>query len=109
MKTRSINIWCRMLVGAFICALLMPAVGLAQDPKKAEKEAKENAKDEKRLDKTVRKYEEALAKANEKYNKDDEFRDDVDYEFKNLQREHARTAFKYNTFDQDDWVQTNSG
>ncbi len=106
------NTWIRILVGVIIYALLMPAFALGQngkDQKKQEKEAKENVKDEKRLDKTVDKYVETLAKANEKYAKNDDFRDDVDYQFRQLQREHAKTAFNYNTNDQGDWVVTYSG
>ncbi len=101
-----------MVSGVFICALLMPSAAFAQkekDAKKQQKEAKENVKDDKRLDKTVRKYDETLAKANDKYSKDDEFREDVDYEYRRLRREHAEAAFNYNTMDSDDWVVTNTG
>ena len=75
MKTNAMNTWIRILVGVIIYALLMPAFALGQngkDQKKQEKEAKENVKDEKRLDKTVDKYVETLAKANEKYAKNDD-------------------------------------
>lgn len=114
MKTKAMNMWFRILVVTFICALLMPGLALGQkdaakDKKELEKETKANEKDEKRIDKTVRKYEESLAKAKEKYGRDTEFRDDVDYEFRQLQREHARTAFDFNTNDSDDWVETYSG
>lgn len=114
MKTLGMNIWRQLMVGAFVFALLMPMAALGQkddskDKKQQEKEAKANEKDEKRIDKTVRKYEESLAKAKEKYGRDTEFRDDVDYEFRQLQREHARNAFDYNTNDSGDWVTTYSG
>ncbi len=104
----------RFLTGVFICGLLMPSIALGQedankDKKKEEKEAKANAKDDKQVDKTVRKYEDALAKAKEKYNKGGDFQEYVDQEFRNLQREHARTAFEYNTNDQGDWVETFGG
>jgi tetratricopeptide (TPR) repeat protein len=100
----------RVIAAVFICALLMPSLALGQkDPKKQDKEVKENAKDEKRLDKTIKKYEETLVKANDKYLKDDDFREDVDFEFRRLRREHATMAFDYNTNDRDDWVVSNSG
>src|SRR5438552_7162086 len=92
MNKKATNMWFRIIVGTFICALLTPAFGLAQkdnkDQKKQEKEAKDNAKDESRLDKNVKKYEESLAKANEKYGKDDDFRDEVEFQYKELQRDH---------------------
>lgn len=108
------NTWFRILAAVFICALLLPVGALAQkdaakDKKEQEKETKANEKDEKRIDKNVRKYEESLAKAREKYNRDTDFRDDVDYEFRQLQREHAKTAFDFNTNDSGDWVETYSG
>ncbi len=111
MKIIEIKGACRILAGIVFLALLMPTFALAQkdDKKDDKKEAKQNEKDEKRLDKQVRKYEETLSKATEKYNKDVEFRDDVDFEYRNLQREHARVAFEYNTLDSNDYVTTNSG
>lgn len=118
MRSHLKNTLRHFLAGLMVLAILMPSVALGQkdtkkddkEAKKAEeKESKDNAKDEKRLDKNVRKYEETLAKANEKYAKDVEFREDVDAEFRKLQREHAQSAFEYNTNDSDDWVTTNSG
>lgn len=103
----------QILAGLAFLAMLMPTFALAQQDKKAEKEqkkeAKQNEKDEKRVEKQVRKYEETLGKAQEKYMKDVEFREDVDYEFKRLQQTHAKLAFDYNTMDNNDWVVTNSG
>lgn len=97
-----------------LSSLSWPGSVLAQTADKApakqeKKEARQNDKDEKRLDRQIQKYEETLAKAQEKYLKDDEFKGDVDFEFRKLQREHAKSAFAMNTFDQDDWVVTNSG
>jgi hypothetical protein len=100
-----------LAVLAFL-AMLAPTFALAQDKnadKQAKKEAKQNEKDEKRVEKQVRQYEETLAKAQEKYSKDVEFKEDVDYEYKRLQQSHAKLAFEYNTMDNDDWVVTNSG
>ncbi len=112
MKAREIKVTVRILAGVVFLALLMPTFALGQKDDKSKdekKEAKQNEKDEKRLDKQVRKYEETLGKAFEKYGKDVEFRDDVDFEYRNLQREHARVAFEYNTLDSNDYVMTNSG
>jgi hypothetical protein len=101
----------RLLAVLFISSLLLPGLAIAQkdDQKKQEKEAKDNAKDDKRIEKTIRKYEEALAKAQEKYNKEEDFRDDVDQAYRQLKRDHAKQAFEINTFDRDDWVETNTG
>ncbi|MBS1794519.1 MAG: M48 family metallopeptidase [Acidobacteria bacterium] len=92
----------------------MPTFALAQKDdkdknKQEKKEAKQNDKDEKRVEKQIRKYEETLSKAQEKYQKDAEFRDEVDYEYRQLQRNHARLAFETNTTDSEDEVLTNSG
>jgi tetratricopeptide (TPR) repeat protein len=113
MNMRS-NLMKRAVVMLVLSGLVWPTSMLAQTAEKApskqeKKEAKQNDKDEKRVDKQVRKYEETLAKANEKYGKDTDFKDDVDFEFRKLQREHAQSAFEINTFDQNDWVVTNSG
>lgn len=97
-----------IIVGAFIFALLAPTVSHGQSDKE-KKEAKANQKDDKKTEKNIRKYEEALAKANAKYQSNEDFREDVDYEYRQLQREHATTAFNYNTFDEDDWVYTHAG
>jgi len=112
MKVREIKVTARILAGIVFLALMMPTFALAQKDEKTKeekKETKQNEKDEKRLDKQVRKYEETLGKATEKYNKDTEFRDDVDYEYRNVQRQHAQLAFEINTFDSNDMVTTNSG
>lgn len=112
MKVREIKVTARILAGIVFLALMMPTFALAQKDEKTKeekKEAKQNEKDEKRLDKQVRKYEETLGKALDKYNKDSEFRDDVDYEYRNVQRQHAQLAFEINTFDNNDLVTTNSG
>ena len=112
MKARETKGTIRILAGVVFLALLMPTFALAQKDEKTKddkKEAKQNEKDERRLDKQVRKYEETLAKATEKYNKDVEFRDDVDFEYRNVQRQHAQLAFQINTFDNNDMVTTNSG
>lgn len=104
----------RFLAGIVFLALLMPTFALAQKDdkdknKQEKKEAKQNDKDEKRVEKQIRKYEETLSKAQEKYQKDAEFRDEVDYEYRQLQRNHARLAFETNTTDSEDEVLTNSG
>ena len=112
MKFREVKVTARILAGIVFLALMMPTFALAQKDdktKEEKKEAKQNEKDEKRLDKQVRKYEETLGKALDKYNKDTEFRDDVDYEYRNVQRQHAQLAFEINTFDSNDTVTTNSG
>lgn len=93
-------------------SFLMPTTALSQKDEKSKqekREAKQNEKDEKRVEKQVRKYEETLAKANDKYNKDLEFKDDVDFEFRNIRKEHATYAYKMNVFDSDDEVTTFSG
>jgi predicted Zn-dependent protease len=93
-----------------LIALVSPAATPAQDKaKKDDKEAKANAKDEKKLEAKVKKYEETLAKAQDKYSKDTDFREDVDYEYRKVQRDHAQLAFRINTSDNDDWVTTYSG
>lgn len=112
MKTREVKVTVRILAGVVFLALMMPMFALAQKVEKSKeekKETKQNEKDDKRVDKQIRKYGETLAKAQEKYNRDAEFKEDVDYEFRRLQRDHAQLAFKYNTLDNDDWVMTNSG
>jgi hypothetical protein len=112
MKVREVKVTLRILAGIVFLALLMPTFALAQKDEKSKeekKEAKQNEKDEKRLDKQVRKYEETLFKAQDKYGKDLEFRDDVDYEYRKIQREHAERAFEVNTFDTNDMVSTNTG
>ena len=101
-----------ILAGIVFAAILMPTVVLSQKDdknKQEKKETKQNEKDEKRLDKQVRKYEETLAKAQDKYNKDAEFKEEVDFEYRRVQRDHARLAFEANTFDSQDEVLTNSG
>jgi hypothetical protein len=103
----------RILASLAFLALLMPTFALAQQDKKAEKEqkkeTKQNEKDEKRVEKQVRKYEETLAKAQEKYLKDVEFREDVDYEYRTIQKSHAQVAYQMNTLDSNDEMVTYSG
>ncbi len=110
---RTTKIWSQILMSIFICALLMPGFASAQkddkDKKKQEKEAKDNAKDENRIEKSVGQYTEALAKAKEKYGKEEDFRADVDYEYRGVLREHAKEAFAHNTYNPESWVQTMSG
>ncbi len=116
---KTIQHWCiKITFGFVVLTLVMPLFVFAQkkddkEQKKAEKnqqkEAKQNEKDEKRVEKQIRKYEETLAKASEKYGKDAEFKDNVDYEFRRLQRDHAKRAFEVNTFDSSDEVTTYSG
>src|ERR1043165_4242781 len=99
MKAKEIKGTVRILTGVVFLALLMPTFAFAQKDDKTKdekKEAKQNEKDEKRLDKQVRKYEETLGKAVEKYSKHVEFRDDVDFEYRNVQRKHAELAFEIN-------------
>ena len=113
MKADVNKICFRILAGIVFLAVLMPSVALAQkddkDKKQEKKEAKQNEKDEKRLEKQIRKYEETLGKAQKKYTDNSEFKEDVDFEFRRLQQNHAKLAFDYNTLDNDDWVTTNSG
>ncbi len=116
---KTIQHWCiKFTVGFLVLTLMMPLFVFAQQKddkeqkktdKKQQKETKQNEKDEKRVEKQVRKYEETLTKAVDKYGKDSEFRDNVDYEFRRLQREHAKRAFEVNTFDSSDEVTTYSG
>ncbi len=108
MKNKLFLIANSLIVGAFIFALLVPTVSLGQSDKE-KKEAKANQKDDKKTEKNIRKYQEALEKAEAKYQSNENFREDVDYEYRQLQRDHAKTAFEYNTWDSDDWVQTHSG
>ncbi len=102
------------MAAACVYGLLLPGLLYGQkdtskDAAKDKKEAKQNEKDDKRIDKNVKKYEESLAKAREKHNKDEDFREDVEQEFRRMQRDHARTAFEMNTSDGNDWVVTYAG
>ncbi|MGI8638709.1 MAG: M48 family metalloprotease [Pyrinomonadaceae bacterium] len=116
---KQIQHWCvKFTVGFLAFTLMMPLFVFAQEKddkeqkkadKKQQKEAKQNDKDEKRVEKQVRKYEETLTKAIDKYGKDSEFKDNVDYDFRRLQRDHAKRAFEVNTFDSNDEVLTYSG
>ena len=114
MKNAGRRISIQVIAGVVFLSLLCPTFVFAQkdDKEKAKqekKEAKQNEKDEKRIEKQVRKYEQALDRALVKYGKDIEFKEDVDYEYRRLQREHAKLAFDFNTLDRDDEVMTNSG
>jgi hypothetical protein len=114
MKQAGRRISLQLIAGIVFLSLLCPTFVFAQkdDKEKAKqekKEAKQNEKDEKRIEKQVRRYDEALRKALDKYGKDIEFKEDVDYEYRRLQRDHARLAFDYNTLDRDDEVMTNAG
>lgn len=110
-KIRSFTV--QLLTCVILAAMLYPIAAFAQDDKKSDKdqqrEAKQNQKDDARIDRTVAKYEESLAKARKKYAEDTDFRDDVDYEYRKIRREHARLAFDYNTLDGNDMVTTNQG
>ncbi|MGC2236512.1 MAG: M48 family metalloprotease [Pyrinomonadaceae bacterium] len=108
----------RILALLAFMALLTPTFALAQkddkdkkdkEDKQQKKEAKQNDKDEKRVEKQVRKYEETLGKAQDKYVKDAEFKEDVDYEYRRIQKEHAQFAFQMNTLDSSDEMLTYSG
>ncbi len=114
MKMKRTNALIRFATMLFICALLVPSFAFSQqdtskDKKKEKKEAKANKKDDERIDKQIHQYGESLAKAQEKYNKDSEFKDKVDMGFRKLQRDHAKQAFDINTFDSDDTAMTYSG
>ncbi|MCY7346473.1 MAG: M48 family metalloprotease [Pyrinomonadaceae bacterium] len=118
MKNQILQFCAKFTVVFLFIALLMPLFAAAQekdekekkrDEKQQKKETKQNEKDEKRVEKQVRKYEEALAKAVDKYGRDFEFKDNVDYEFRRLQREHAKRAFEINTLDSDDEAVTFAG
>lgn len=112
MKAIEVKVTFRILAGIVFLALLMPTIALSQKDDKSKqekKESKQNDKDEKRVEKQIRKYEETLSKAIEKYGKDTEFKEEVDYEYRQLQRDHAKLAFETNTFDSNDEVLTNSG
>lgn len=119
---KTIQHWCaKFTIGFVMFTLMSPLFVFAQEKqdkddkdqkksdKKQQKETKQNDKDEKRVEKQVRKYEETLAKATDKYAKDSEFKDNVDYEFRKLQRDHAKRAFDVNTLDSSDEVLTYSG
>lgn len=108
----------RVLAGIVFLALLSPTIALAQEKddkeqkrqeKQQKKEAKQADKEDKKVDKQLRKYEETRTKALDKYNRDGEFRDDVNFEFRKIQREHAKFAFDMNTNDSKDEVTTYSG
>lgn len=108
----------KMMVGFLVLTFLMPGFAMAQEKddkekKKAEKqkknEDKQNEKDEKRIEKTVRKYEETRTKAVDKYAKDSDFKNGVEYEFRRIQRTHAKVAFDVNTTDSNDEVLTHTG
>lgn len=117
MKTKTKRTTIQLVACIVFLALLMPNFALAQDMTKDEKKAEEQRKkeegkrrkEEEKVDKSVRKYEETLAKATEKYNKDKEFKEDVDNQYRILQREHTRIAFEVNTLDSNDYLTTNSG
>lgn len=118
MKNQVQQFCAKFTVVFLFITLLMPLLAAAQekdekekkrDEKQQKKETKQNEKDEKRVEKQVRKYEEALTKAVDKYGRDFEFKDNVDYEFRRLQREHAKRAFEINTLDSDDEAVTFAG
>lgn len=117
---KQIQEFCAKCAAAFLfVALITPLYVAGQDKeddkdkkkveKQQKKEAKQNEKDEKRVEKQVRKYEETLGKAVDKYGRDNEFKDSVDYDFRRLQREHAKRAFEINTLDSDDEALTFAG
>lgn len=118
MKTEGNRVSLRVLASFVFLAMLMPTFALAQEKdekeqkrqeKQQKKENKQAEKEDKKIEKQVRKYEETRTKALEKFTRDGEFREEVNFEFKQIQREHARVAFNYNTLDNDDLVLTNSG
>lgn len=118
MKKAGYRVPSRIITGIVFLSLLLPTFAFAQQKddkeqqqktKQEKKEAKQNEKDEKRIEKQVRKYEETLTKAQEKYAKDIEFKEEVDFEFRRLKREHAKIAFAMNTMDSSDEVLTNMG
>jgi hypothetical protein len=112
MKTGKLTISFRILAGIIFLSLLAPPFAVAQKDdknKKQDKETKQNERDQKRLESQIRKYEQALAKAQEKFGKDADFKDNVNFEYRRLLRDHARLAFETNTFDSNDEVLTNSG
>jgi len=117
MKNQIQQLCAKFMVGFLLVALTTPLYVAAQEDEKAKKqaekqqkkEAKQNDKDEKRVEKQVRKYEETRTKAIEKYGRDAEFKTDIDYEFRRVQREHAKHAFEMNTSDTSDEVTTYTG
>ncbi|HSK70805.1 MAG TPA: M48 family metalloprotease [Pyrinomonadaceae bacterium] len=112
MKANKFKATARILAGIVFLSLMLPVFALGQKDDKSKqdkKETKQNEKDEKRVEKQVQKYQETLNKAQEKYTKEAEFKEEVDYEYRRLQREHAKLAFEFNTLDNNDWVTTNSG
>lgn len=118
MKTKGNRVSLRVLASIVFLALLMPTLALAQEKedkdqkrqeKQQKKENKQAEKDEKRIVKNVRKYEENRTKAYDKYGKDFDFKEDVDFEFRRIQREHAKLAFETNTTDSGDEVLTHTG
>ncbi len=121
MKTQLRQFCAKFMVALLFVSLVAPIFTAAQDKetkddkdkkkveKQQKKETKQNDKDEKRIEKQIRKYEETLTKAVDKYGRDAEFKDDVDFEFRRLQREHAKRAFEINTLDSDDEAVTFAG
>lgn len=116
MKTKRNKFSLRVLASLVFLALLMPTLALAQEKddkknqdKQQKKESKQAEKDEKRIVKNVRKYEETRTKAYDKYAKDIEFKEEVDFEFRRIQREHAKLAFETNITDSNDEVLTHAG
>lgn len=118
MKIKKHSVSLRFLAGLVFLALLSPTIALAQEKddkeqkrqeKQQKKEDKKADKEDKKVDKQLRKYEETRTKAIEKYARDGEFKEDVNFEFRRIQREHALVAFDMNTNDQKDEVTTYSG
>jgi len=121
MKTNLNNLF-RILASILLLTLLMPTFAFSQNKddkekqrqekekeKEKNKEDKQNKKDDKRIEKQIRRYSEALVKAQEKYAKEADFKEDVIYEYRRLLRNHAKMAFTTNTLDADDEKLTYSG
>jgi hypothetical protein len=118
MKTKGNRFSLCVLASIAFLALLMPTFALAQEKddkeqkrqeKQQKKETKQAEKDEKRIEKNVRKYEEARTKAYDKYAKDFEFKEEVEFEYRRIQRDHSKLAFETNITDSGDEVLTHTG
>ncbi len=112
----------RVLASILFIISLMPTFAFSQSKDEKEKqrqekekekekakEDKQNKKDDKRVEKQIRRYSETLVKAQDKYAKETDFKEDVVFEYRRLLRDHAKMAFTTNTLDADDEKLTYSG
>lgn len=107
MRSQSYRSFVAMCLAAFIvCLPFMPLTAYAQDKKEKDKpKTKEEArqvKEEARQVKQEREYQKIATFARDKYEKDMNFRAEVDEAYKQLQRQHSEYAFDINMRDSDD-------